>query len=212
MVFIALGVSAMAQWRPASEVDTWSDRQPAERSAFREGDDTSRWDFHLSTGTAMVTVGDRGNAYIWAAPKVEYRASDRLSLYGGFSAVGSLLGGYELRGYERSYAPRRRGTQVVSGGVGAEYRVNERLSIWASLEHTGGWHESLWIPDGESMPVGVTTLSGGFSYALSEESLLEFHFHVVHDHYGNDALGLLGHPYYGCGVPSYELYCGPWPW
>lgn len=212
MAFIALGVSAMAQWRPASEVDTWSDRQPAERNAFHPGNDTSRWDFHLSTGTTMMSVDGRGNAYVWVAPKVEYRANDRLTLYGGFSAVGSLLGGYELQGYTPNYAPRRRGTQMVRGGVGAEYRVSDRLSIWAAVEHIGGWHESLWLPYGESLPVGVTTLSGGFNYALSDESMLEFHFHVVHDHYGNDALGLLGHPYYGWGVPTYELYSGPWPW
>ena len=166
---------------------------------------------HLAVGFPPVD-GHNDAAYVWVAPKVEYRASDRLTLYGGFSAVGSLLGGYELRGYERSYAPRRRGTQMLRGGVGAEYRVNDRLSIWASVEHIGGWHESLWLPYGESLPVGVTALSGGFSYALSDESLLEFHFHVVHDHYGNDALGLLAHPYYGWGVPEYELFSGPWPW
>lgn len=212
MVSIVLSFSAMAQWRSASEVDTWSDRQLEEREEYRLMDDTSRWDFHFSAGTTMLSVSGRGNAYVWAAPKVEYRANERLTLYGGFSAVGSLLGGYELRGYERSYAPRRRGTQMMTGGVGAEYRVNDRLSIWAAVGYMGGWHESLWMPYGESLPVGVTTLSGGFSYAMSEESLLEFHFHVVHDHYGNDALGLLGHPYYGWGVPSLELFSGPWPW
>ena len=42
--------------------------------------DTSRWDFHLSTGTSMVSVGGKGNAYMWLAPSVDYRASERLTL------------------------------------------------------------------------------------------------------------------------------------
>lgn len=163
--------------------------------------DTSRWDFHLSAGTSMVTCMGKGNAYVWAAPSVDYQPSDRLTLHGGFVAVGSLLGGYQLQGNARSLAPVRRGTQLVGATVGADYQVNDRLTIWASLTHVGGWHEPLWLPFDESMRVGVTAFSGGFSYALSDESLLEMHFHIVHDHYGNDALGILGHPWYGYGAP-----------
>lgn len=193
IAIMALAFGSSAQWEPKADSDT------------------SRWDFHLSAGTTALSVMGRGNAYIWAAPKVEYKATERLTLLGGFSAVGSLLGGYELRGNMRSYVPVRRGTQMVGFGVGAEYRVNDRLNLWFSVSHIGGWHESLWLPYGESLPVGVTTLSGGFSYEFSDASFLEMHFHFVHDHYGNDALGLLGHPYYGWGVPAYELYSGPWP-
>ncbi len=174
--------------------------------------DTSRWDFHLSAGTSMVSMCGNGNAYLWAAPSVEYRASDRLTLRGGFGAVGSLLGGYELQGNRRSLSPVRRGTQLMGVAVGADYQVSERLTLWATLTYVGGWHEPLWSPFNESWPVGITTLSGGFSYALSDDSLLEMHFHFVHDHYGNDALGILGHPYYGYGVPNYELFGGPWPY
>lgn len=173
--------------------------------------DTSRWEPHLSAGTSVVSMCGKGNAYVWAAPSVDYRASDRLTLHGGFAAVGSLLGGYELQGNSRSLAPCRRGTQLVGAAVGADYQVSDRLTLWATLTHVGGRHEPLWSPFNEAFNVGVTTLSGGFSYALSDESLLEMHFHFVHDHYGNDALGILGHPYYGYGVPSYEIYGGPWP-
>lgn len=173
--------------------------------------DTSRWDFHLSTGTSMVSVGGKGNAYMWVAPSVDYRASERLTLCGGFVAAGSLLGGYELRGNSRSLAPVRRGTQLMGASVGADYQASDRLTLWATLTHVGGWHEPLWTPFDESLRVGVTALSAGFIYALSEESMFEMHFHFVHDHYGNDALGILGHPYYGYGVPTCELYGGPWP-
>ena len=188
---IALGVAAQREAEPAV--------------------DSSRWDFHLSTGTTVMSMCGKGNAYVWVAPSVDYHASDRLTLHGGFATVGSLLGGYELRGNVRSLAPVRRGTQLMGVTAGAEYQMNDRLNVWASLTYVGGWHEPLWSPFNESFNIGVSAFSGGFSYALSDDSLLEMHFHFVHDHYGNDAMGILGHPYYGYGVPCYELYGGPWP-
>ena len=115
--------------------------------------DTSRWDFHLSTGTSMVSVGGKGNAYMWVAPSVDYRASERLTLRGGFVAAGSLLGGYELRGNSRSLAPVRRGTQLMGASVGADYQASDRLTLWATLTHVGGWHEPLWTPFDESLGV-----------------------------------------------------------
>lgn len=173
--------------------------------------DTSRWEPHLSAGTSVVIMCGKGNAYVWAAPSVDYRASDRLTLYGGFSAVGSLLGGYELRGDSRNLTPLRRGTRLMKLEAGVDYKVSDRLSLWASVMHLGGWHEPVWSPWSEAFRVGVTAISGGFSFALTDESMLEMHFHFVHDLYGNDALGILSHPYYGYGVPCYELFSGPWP-
>lgn len=171
--------------------------------------DTSLWDFHLSTGTSFVGGGGKSNAYFWTAPSVEYRVTKRLTLRGGFAYAGSLLDGYELH-YTPSFAPRRSGTRLVGAKVMADYWASDRMNIWFSLARMGGWHEPIWTPKGEAFPVDVTVLSGGFNYALSDDSMLEMHFHFVHDHYGNDALGILGHPYYGYGVPSYELYGGPW--
>lgn len=182
---------------------------PAQR---KEVSDTSRLDFHLSTGVTVGTGWGKSDALMWTAPRVEYRANDRLTLRGGFAAVGSLLPGYELRMPVASYAPRRQGTRLLAGFASVRYRVSDRLNIWASLQHVGGWHEPLWTPQGESFNVGLTAFSGGFAYELSDHSLFEMHFNIVHDHYGNDALGLLGHPYYGWGVPNWELYHGPWPY
>lgn len=172
--------------------------------------DTARWDYHLSVGSSVMTSNGKGNAYLWVTPKVAYRANDRLTLRGGFVAVGSLLGGYELQGNTRSLAPRRRGTQLMGASVGANYQVNDRLTLWATVMHIGGWHEPVWSPFNESFNIGVTALSGGFSYALSDDSMLEMHFHFIHDHYGNDALGILGYPYYGYGIPCHDFYGGPW--
>lgn len=182
---------------------------PAQRKEVAERD-TSRWDFHLSTGVTVGSGWGKTDALLWTAPRVEYRASERLTLRGGFALAGSLMPGYVLQMPVTSYAPRRQGTRLMAGFASARYRVNDRFSVWASLQHVGGWHEPLWTPQGEAFNVGLTAFSGGFAYELSNHSLFEMHFHIVHDHYGNSALGLLGHPYYGMGVPSCELYSSPW--
>ncbi|MGX8712180.1 MAG: hypothetical protein ACSW8I_00655 [bacterium] len=142
---------------------------------------------------------------------MSYHANERLTVSGGFAAVGSLLAGYDFQQVgRRSFVPRKRGTQVLGFSAAAEYRASDKLTLWASVSHAMGWYEPLWTPRGEALDLGVTDISGGFSYAFSDESLLEMHFHFVHDHYGNAALGLLGHPWYGYGVPAWEIYGGPW--
>lgn len=182
---------------------------PAQRKEVAEVD-SSRWDFHLSTGVSVASGWGKSDALLWTAPRVEYRASDRLTLFGGFGVVTSLLPGYELRMPVTSYAPRRQGTRLLGGFASARYRVSDRLDIWASVQRVTGWHEPLWTPQGKAFNVDITSVSGGFAYALSDHSLLEMHFHFVHDHYGNSALGLFGHPYYGLGSPSWECYSSPW--
>ena len=182
---------------------------PAQRKVVAESD-TSQWDFHLSTGVTVGSGWGKTDALLWTAPRVEYRASERLAIRGGFAMVGSLMPGYELQMPVTSYAPRRHGTRMLAGFASMRYRVSDRLDVWASLQHVGGWYEPLWTPQGESLNIGLTAFSGGFAYELSDHSLFEMHFHIVHDHYGNSALGLLGHPYYGVGVPTCELYSGPW--
>lgn len=182
---------------------------PAQRKEVAASD-TSRWNFHLSTGVTVGSGWGKTDALLWTAPRVEYRASDRLTIRGGFAAMGSLLPGYVLQMPVTSYAPRRQGTRLLAGFASARYKVNDRLDIWASLQHVGGWREPLWTRQGEAFDVGLTAFSGGFAYELSDHSLFEMHFHIVHDHYGNSALGLLGHPYYGPGVPTWDLYSGPW--
>lgn len=177
---------------------------------FEEERDTSRWAFHLSVGSTVATGFGKTEAWMWTAPRVTFRASDRLILHGGFASVGSLLDSYELKGYTPSFAPRRQGTRMLAGFASATYRVNDRLCLWASVQHVGGWFEPLWTPRGEAIDIDVTAFSGGFAYEFSDESLLEMHFHFVHDLHGNDALGLLGHPWYGTGVPSFELFSGRW--
>ena len=186
----------LAQWRPVSEVDTaqWY------RAAM---EDTSRWDFHLSTGSMVATGWGKTDALVWVAPRVGYQVNDRLWVGGGFAAAGSLLGGYQVTGlWNQSLAPRRQGTQVMAARAEAEYRVGDHLTVWASLAYAGGWFEPLWAPRGEALSLGLTALSGGFAYETDNHTFFEMHFHIVHDQYGNAAHGLWGHPWYGPGVPG----------
>lgn len=172
--------------------------------------DSSRWDFHLSTGVSVASGWGKSDALLWTAPRVEYRASDRLTLSGGFGVVASLMPGYELRMPVTSCAPRRHGTRLLGGFVSARYQASDRLNLWASVQRVTGWREPLWTPQGEALDISLTSVSGGFVYALGDYSFLEMHFNFVHDHYGNSALGLFGHPYYGLGTHPWDPYGSPW--
>ena len=172
--------------------------------------DSSRVEVHASVGTTVLSGFGRTDAAVWVAPHIDYKASERLTLSAGFGCEGSLLTqGYELQGYTPSYVPRRQGTRATAVWASAEYRVNDRLTVWGMVEHLGGYMQPLWMD--HSVPLRATAFSGGFAYQTGGAGLLEMHFHVVHDHYGNAALGLLAHPYSGPFAPDRELYGGPWP-
>ena len=136
----------------------------------QEGD-TSRWDFHMSTGATVATGFGRTQSLGWVAPSVSYRFSDRLKVSGGLAVAGSLLpaGGYTLHGRERSLAPRREGTKAGAMWVSATYHPNDRLWLWGSVMHVTGYAQPLWL-DG-AMPIEATAISGGVEYKLSDNSL-----------------------------------------
>ena len=175
----------------------------------QEGD-TSRTHVHLSTGATVASGFGRTQSLMWVAPSVERQLNDRLTVNVGFAAAGSLLHSYEIHGYgPTSLAPRRTGTRLGAVWASAEYKVNDRLWLWAEVAHLTGYVQPLWL-DG-ALPIEATALSGGVAYEFPGGSLLELHFHFVHDHYGTSSLGLLAHPWYGAYAPNVELYGGPWP-
>lgn len=172
--------------------------------------DTSRLRFHASVGTTVATGFGRTQSLSWVAPSFQLQFSDRLRVNGGFAAAGNLLGGYQVHGYTpSSLAPRKHGTSLGALWASAEYKASDRLWLWASVLHLGGYGQPLWL-DG-SLPIGLTAFSGGLAYEFPRGSLLELHFHFVHDHYGTAMEGLLAHPWYGQFTPNLELYSGPWP-
>lgn len=173
--------------------------------------DTSTTRVHLSTGASVAAGFGRTQSLMWVAPSIEQRINDRLSVGGGFALAGTLLPSYEIHGYTpSSLAPLKRGTGLGAAWASAEYRVSDRLWLWASVAHVGGYAQPLWL-DG-SVPVGITAISGGLAYEFPKGSLLEMHFHFVHDHYGTVMEGLLAHPWYGSFAPEWEIYSGRWPY
>ena len=172
--------------------------------------DTSRVKVHASVGTTVASGFGRTQSLTWVAPSVEMQVNDKLSVSGGFASAGSLLGSYDIHSYTpSSMAPRKHGTRLGGLWAMAEYKASDRLWLWASVMHLGGYAQRLWMD--ASAPIGLTAVSGGLTYEFPQGSLLELHFHFVHDHYGTAMEGLLAHPWYGPYTPSLDLYSGPWP-
>ena len=175
--------------------------------------DTSRWDFHLSTGFTAAAGFGHTQTLVWTAPSVAYRASDKLTIRGGLAAAGSLLpaGGYTLHGRgDRSLAPRREGTRAGALWVSATYHPNDRLWLWGSVAHVTGYAQPLWL-DG-AMPIEATAISGGVEYALGNGSLIGMEFHFVHDRYGTLPPPPYGYGWYGQRMTGMSIYGGHWPY
>lgn len=175
--------------------------------------DVERWDFHLSTGTSVTFAGREAMPRMWTAPSVTFRPNDRLTLRGGFLAVGSSPDAYRLHGLQRpSLAPRRRTTSVAAAGVEADYRVSDRLWVWASVWRAGGWLQPWFDPTGEAHRLGITSFSGGFDLKLGEGSALSMSFSMVRDDYGTlfDMPGF--YRYGGAFAPEFDLFCHPGGW
>lgn len=174
--------------------------------------DTSRFNVHMSVGGAVLSGFGNSQALTWAAPWVSYKATDRLTLHGGFAAAGTLLpNNFQLQGRgERSYAPRREGTRAGLLWAVGEYQASDNLRVWAAVAVARGWIQPLWA--GESLPLAAAAVDGGFAYRFSEGSVLAMHFRFVSDHYGTLLYPPYGHNYYGPLAPEWELFGGQWPY
>ena len=154
--------------------------------------DTSRWQMHLATGTSVASGYGRTQSLSWVAPSFELHPTSRLTVNAGFASAGTLLPvDYKLQGFgTRSLAPYRTGTQANALWAEAEYQVNSRLWLWGAVAHVSGFAQPLWLD--RSLPLQATAFSGGFGYRFGENSTLEMHINVIHDHYGT--LGPLLYP------------------
>ena len=173
-------------------------------------DDTASKAFHLSVGSMVGAGFGRTEAVSWVAPSFKWRASERLTLRGGFGVAGSLMpGGYALHGRgPQSMLPLREGTQLGAVWAQAEYRAGENLLLWGSVARMTGFAQPLWAT--HSLPVDATEVSGGMAYRFNQGSVLAMHFRFVHDEYGFLLHPPYGHNYYGPLSPEWEIYGGPW--
>ncbi|MCR5445035.1 MAG: hypothetical protein K6E96_05045 [Bacteroidales bacterium] len=172
--------------------------------------DTAGWHMHLSTGTSIANGFGQTQALGWVAPSFELHPTSRLTVSTGLAAAGDILpSDYTIKGFnDQSLAPRREGTRVHALWAKAEYQVNDRLWLWGAISHVGGFMQPLWL--NQSLPLQATSFSGGFSYALTQRSFFEMHFHIVHDHYST--LSHCLYPYYGLYSPNLSLFENPWPY
>lgn len=173
--------------------------------------DSTGWHFRMATGAAACSGLGQQRSLGWVAGEASYDAGRGVTVGGGLAHAGSLApaGGWVLQGRgPRSLAPRREGTDVHAMWAKASWQVSDRLWLWGSVAHVTGFAQPLWRRS--SVPVSATAISGGLAYAFSDESLLELHFHFVHDRYGS----LMDPPYGGlwCGglAPTWTVAEGPW--
>ena len=159
---------------------------------WAQGADTSKWDFHLSTGSSVAAGFGRTQALGWVAPSFEVKPTSRLTVSSGLMAAADLLpADFSLKGYgDRSLAPRRQGTRLHAFWAKAEYQVNDRLWLWGAVAHVSGIAQPLWLD--HSVPLQATAFSGGFRYAVADRSLFEMHFHIVKDNGQLGPMGLVG--------------------
>ena len=157
--------------------------------------DTSRWDVHLSAGSSVAAGFGKVQSLSWVAPSFEFHPTRRLTVNTGFVAAGSLMPtDYKLQGFHtRSLAPMRSGTRATALWAEAEYQVNSRLWLWGSVAHVNGFAQPLWLDS--SLPLQATVIRGGAGYRFGENSILELHINVVHDHYGTLAPLLYDDPF-----------------
>lgn len=174
-------------------------------------DDTASKAFHMSVGSTVGAGFGRTEALSWVAPSFKWRATEKLTLRGGFGVAGSLLpGGYALHGRgSQSMLPLREGTQLGAMWAQAEYRAGENLLLWGTVARLTGFAQPLWAS--HSLPVNATAVSGGLAYRFSQGSVLAMHFRFVHDEYGFLLHPPYGHSYYGPLAHEWEIYGGPWP-
>lgn len=149
-----------------------------------------KWEPHMSVTTGFVgnSYGDN-RLYTSIAPSVTFRPTKKLSFVGGFSVMSDMgLDPNYLSKPVRSLAPRRAnngGTGVASAYVEADYQVNDRLWLAASLYHVGGQYAPFFGPaNGSAFDVSATALSAEAAFRFSDNNYLRLSFTVVRDHTG----------------------------
>ncbi|MBR1785507.1 MAG: hypothetical protein IJ760_08755 [Bacteroidales bacterium] len=165
----------------------------------------------VSTGTQVASGFGQVQALQWVAPSLKYEVTPRLTVAGGFAAVGSLVPqlGTKNSGDGRDLLPRRGGTQATAFWGAASYRLGESLTLWGAVAHAGGTLQPMWAD--RALPLDVTAFSGGLRWQMTDSQLLELHFRVVRGQGGAAACGPCGYPFHTM-APSLGPHHDPWMW
>jgi hypothetical protein len=124
----------------------------------------SPWSLSTSVGTSFLAFPGHGSAMsMFAAPQVNFSATERLGLHAGVS-VGRIL---PVMGPVDSESFLNPGMTTISSYVAASYMLTENLVI-----HGSGSRNALLMPvDGELQPVHFNDLSVGATYHFGNFSI-----------------------------------------
>ena len=170
-----------------------------------ESDSAQRVQFHMSVGTGVYSVWGNVRSYVGVAPRIEYKASDKVKLDGGFAVVSDLSNnGYRIQGTQsRNLAPVKNGTQLGAVHGGVEYKANDRLLVRGDVFYVGGLYEPLYCPMLGTQEVSVVGGTASLRYRTKKDSFIDVHMTIVRDNRGgflDDRNGFrcsLGDYYYG---------------
>lgn len=155
-------------------------------------DSVSKWDYHLTVGTGVVSDFDNQvKGYYMIAPEIEYNPNSRWSIKAGFNAI-SDMDSYVFKGREpRSLAPRKNSSTAVGVHLSAQYQVNDRLWLGATVFHIGGQSSLMYTFNpyygwqfGAPVDLGITGMSADMRYRIGDSSYLDLHISVMRDQYG----------------------------
>lgn len=200
---------------------------PVEQSKYFHKDTLSKWEPHISIGTGFIGATFGSRAYTTVAPSVRYHLNDRLSFSAGFRVTSDF--GFNHVHYmgssNRNLAPYKQGgTGMVSAHASAEYQVNDRLTLAASVYHLGGSYSPLYCPMPGSMDLSLTAFTAAAGYRFSNDSFLNIYFTYINDRTGaapylfHDAFMSSGYGMWGMSpiTNGYHLLgqmgCSPYYW
>lgn len=148
-------------------------------------DSLKRVEYRLGLETGVMSGWGTGIGYTGVRPELKYNINERFSIAAGGTVMSSwrLGGDYRLKGREaKSLVPRREGAVGYEVYVSGEWRVNERLTLGATVIRMGGSVESLWA--GGEVPLDVTGVAADVRYRTKNGNLWGFHFSYLRDRTG----------------------------
>lgn len=145
------------------------DRDGNEPQQTEDGKRISPWSFTTSVGTSFITFPRVGSAMnMYAAPRVNYAATERLAFHAGVTLGRTLpFGGMVTAEDMTNIGTTSSGMTNLSGYVAASYLLTENLVI-----HGSGSRNAFLVPvNGELQAVQFNDISVGATYNFGNFSI-----------------------------------------
>lgn len=151
-----------------------------------------KYEVHGTVGTGVEIGRGYATTYLAASPRVDYHPNDKLTLTVGFSVMGTMdPNRFMLRGNQpRSLTPRKNGnaSAAIAAYIAAQYQVNDRLWVAASLFHAGGqmimpttftpWG---YIPGGWTADINLTAFSAAMRWKVGDDTYINLQCQIIRD-------------------------------